>query len=727
MKRKLTSAILTILSVLLIGCGGGGAPTVSAQDKAVTKIAAYATGSSSEKPSIKDYHDAGIFEANNNNINAINEYIRGVGSSNLEDWIEDTDGDGIIDAIDGAPDDASKSNNKPVAVSEDVSVVYETAKLIVLSASDIDGDSLNYTLASSPSHGTLNGTAPNLTYTPAKGYTGNDSFGFKVSDRTDTSDTATITIEVSPDPNAILITKNYQVESLGKGGNLQKIIKLGDTRKSLYILLSNSSKSQNAHPIIRHNAKVSAVRKNIKTLSGAITPTHPMILHAPASVQAFSAEVKTLLHKNNHTKYQAKSISAASKSFKSVGDSEIFYMDAESTETNTSATLEKVVSDVSTAFGKKTLNIWVSNDSFGECNKSTCVTRDMVNALADQFLKAGPDNDIYDWDTNIYGEEWGSDAQAKYSNLITAKDEITILLTDIGGDDNPNGGTMGYFHPKDNYLRSTASGSNERIMFYIDAVMFANTDDGGVWQKETYSTLAHEFQHMIHFYEKGILLLDADSNNTDTWINEMLSETTEDLVATKIEHNGPRNVDYRVGSAGGPDNVNGRYPKFNEDPTLSLTAWDNTLADYAKVSAFGTFLTRNYGGAKILHDIMHNTYIHEDAIMDAVHKTPQGEGKTFADLLREWGLAVILSDIESPEDLPTYNTGDFTPDTYKNSTYQLGSINFYNYNPVPVTKTAAGTVKPEGNYYYKLGDGLTGDITIDLTLDSSTEATLIAK
>ena len=38
-----------------------------------------------------------------------------------------------------------------------------------------------------PSHGALTGTAPNLTYTPAAGYFGPDSFQFTVSNGTATS------------------------------------------------------------------------------------------------------------------------------------------------------------------------------------------------------------------------------------------------------------------------------------------------------------------------------------------------------------------------------------------------------------------------------------------------------------------------------------------------------------------------------------------------------------
>jgi len=532
----------------------------------------------------------------------------------------------------------------------------------------------------------------------------------------------------------INITDEYQVESLGKENSIHVTINLGDRPKSLYILLSNYSQTQFASSTITHNKIVSAPENKI--FSSTPLLEQPKVLHAPAYIQAFNAKIKTLLLSNKKTlERQSKVLATTVKREKDiVGNSQRFYLD-EVRYKSTLATARKVVSNVTTVFGTKTLNIWVSDDSFDSgfgCSKSKCVTQEMVDALADTFLKVGSDNDIYDWVTNIYGEEWGSDAQAKYSNLIGESDEITILLTDIDGDNSPIGGVVGYFWAKDNFDNSTISGSNERIMFYVDSVMFANGegswDIDDFWPKEIVSTLAHEFQHMIHFYQKTILLVDANSSDDeDTWINEMLSETTEDVIATKIRYNGPRGVDYRDGSAGESGNTKGRYPLFNQNNTLSLTTWYNSDYDYSKVNAFGAFLIRNYGGAKVLHDIMHSSLLHEDAIVDAVRKSPQGEGKTFDDLLKEWGIAVLLSNRTDLENTPTYNTGDFTLDRYNNITYELGSINFFNYDSLPKINTIAGTVQPQGNYYYKVGDNLTGIVTIDLTLNGTTEATLIAK
>ena len=518
----------------------------------------------------------------------------------------------------------------------------------------------------------------------------------------------------------VTISNDYQVESLGTANTINATVSLGNTSKDLYLILSNHA-TTSASSTIAHNAKVTEVAQ-----SKSISPTHliqkTIILHAPQYVQDFSSKLGTLLSKAETSQPQAKTIALEERREDVEGQSKTFYLDADGTQT-TAATARKVISNITTNLGSKTLNIWVSDDSFGSgCGKSRCVTQTMVDQLAETFLKSGLDNDIYDWVTNIYEEEWGNDTNG-YTGLIAANDEITILLTDIGEDNLTSGGVIGYFWPKDNFDKGSLSGSNERIMFYADAVMFANTDSGDFWQKEMYSTLAHEFQHMINFYQKRILL-DTD---TDTWINEMLSETTEELIATKIQHTGPRGVDYTDGSDGSSGNTNGRYPLFNTNNTLSLTAWNNRLEDYSKVNAFGAFLTRNYGGAKLLHDIMHNTYVDKQAIVYAVNKSAEGEGKTFENLLSEWGVAVLLSDHDNLVNTPEYNTGWFTNTVYGNTVYEMGSINFFNYDPLPTIYTRAGAVSAQGNYYYKVGDNLIGDITITLELNGQTEATLIAK
>jgi autotransporter-associated beta strand protein len=94
-------------------------------------------------------------------------------------------------------------NRRPVATNPFVTVVEDTAKAITLTGNDPDSDPLTYTILSLPVNGTLSGSAPGMTYTPATNFpagnvNGSDSFTFVVSDGTLTSAVATVSITVTP-------------------------------------------------------------------------------------------------------------------------------------------------------------------------------------------------------------------------------------------------------------------------------------------------------------------------------------------------------------------------------------------------------------------------------------------------------------------------------------------------------------------------------------------------
>ena len=93
-------------------------------------------------------------------------------------------------------------NRPPVAMEQSVTTTRNTPHAVTLDAWDMDGDALTYTVVSGPAHGSLSGIAPNLTYTPALGYTGPDSFSFTANDGQATSAPATVTITVNAPPVA---------------------------------------------------------------------------------------------------------------------------------------------------------------------------------------------------------------------------------------------------------------------------------------------------------------------------------------------------------------------------------------------------------------------------------------------------------------------------------------------------------------------------------------------
>jgi hypothetical protein len=76
----------------------------------------------------------------------------------------------------------------------------DTARAIVLVATDVEGSPLTYAIVTGPAHGTLLGTAPNLTYTPAVGYSGPDGFTFIANDGAAASNVANVLIQVNAAP-----------------------------------------------------------------------------------------------------------------------------------------------------------------------------------------------------------------------------------------------------------------------------------------------------------------------------------------------------------------------------------------------------------------------------------------------------------------------------------------------------------------------------------------------
>lgn len=88
----------------------------------------------------------------------------------------------------------------PVGVAANVSLFEDLSLNITIKATSPDNAAINaWSIVTAPSNGTLSGTAPNLKYTPAANFFGNDSFAFKARDaRGLWSDSAPVTIAVTP-------------------------------------------------------------------------------------------------------------------------------------------------------------------------------------------------------------------------------------------------------------------------------------------------------------------------------------------------------------------------------------------------------------------------------------------------------------------------------------------------------------------------------------------------
>lgn len=89
------------------------------------------------------------------------------------------------------------ANKPPTAKGGSVTTKEDKPVPITLAGSDPDGDLLSYNVVTEPSHGSISGTEPNLTYSPGTNYNGQDSLTFKVNDGKSDSAVETVLINIT--------------------------------------------------------------------------------------------------------------------------------------------------------------------------------------------------------------------------------------------------------------------------------------------------------------------------------------------------------------------------------------------------------------------------------------------------------------------------------------------------------------------------------------------------
>ncbi|UDY34892.1 PKD domain-containing protein [Dermatobacter hominis] len=112
--------------------------------------------------------------------------------------LEVTDASGRVGYADIAIPRFGPENFPPTASDLSTATTVDTPTQIILAGSDPEASALTYEIVSQPGQGTLLGTAPALTYMPAGGFTGTDTFTFRVFDGELWSEPATVTISVTP-------------------------------------------------------------------------------------------------------------------------------------------------------------------------------------------------------------------------------------------------------------------------------------------------------------------------------------------------------------------------------------------------------------------------------------------------------------------------------------------------------------------------------------------------
>ena len=401
-------------------------------------------------------------------------------------------------------------------------------------------------------------------------------------------------------------------------------------------------------------------------------------------------------------------------------------------------TARRVVTD-----GTMTVALWVADQAWGTC--SECLRQEMVDAFADQLLRPGAGNDIYDWVTAIFGAPWGPH---DHDFLIPPEygDEIHVVIYDVEG-------VGGYASLVDAQLRDPDSShiavrySHERLLFVVDAPRIGRAE-GASWEvtdpgpASKLYTLAHELQHTIQYYQKSVK--HDFEPDLETWINEMSSEMAEDFVSERLmTGSGQRGLPYDDPTAGEPGNRRGELPTYNYYNYLQASTWefDRPLYRYYSINyALGAYLARNYGGAALFGSIVQNDRGGIEAIEAAL--AAHGHSVSFEQILVDWAVANLLSDDVSASAPYRYNSGTWFTSMAGGETFRLGSINLFNYRyyygegpddyhdgPRLFSVSEFNDQDPQpphSNRYASLGAN-TGTVRLRITADPGNRITVVVK
>ncbi len=125
--------------------------------------------------------------------------------------------DGLADSnVETVTINVNPVNDAPVADDQNINTLEDIGVAVTLTGSDVENDSLAFSLVSGPSSGTLIGTTPNVTYIPNQNFAGSDFFTFKANDGQADSNIATISITITPVNDApVAINDSYNVDEDG--------------------------------------------------------------------------------------------------------------------------------------------------------------------------------------------------------------------------------------------------------------------------------------------------------------------------------------------------------------------------------------------------------------------------------------------------------------------------------------------------------------------------------
>ncbi len=267
--------------------------------------------------------------------------------------------------------------------------------------------------------------------------------------------------------------------------------------------------------------------------------------------------------------------------------------------TNVPATCKRVVNIAGTS---KNVNFFVDDNDLGQTNLTQ-----VLDGIAAAWA------DIYTTNRTVFGAE-----PEGTLNAIDVNDFYIFLSSRLY--------TAGYFYTGDMYLKSQTSDgySNQKKMFYLQYP--TGTNDLNREISDLAATMAHEFQHMIHFYQKMNL------NDTAYWLDEAMSGYAEYINNFRIETGTNQSKALQA------------QEYLKRVATTKINGWhltndtnENIYAHYGQAYLFGTWLAQNYGNSGSVQSLL-SVRLVEEAAVEAF------TGEPFNETAAKFLMALLVND-----------------------------------------------------------------------------------
>jgi len=281
-----------------------------------------------------------------------------------------------------------------------------------------------------------------------------------------------------------------------------------------------------------------------------------------------------------------------------------------------------------------------------------------LEELAETF-----ETQIYPLDREYFGSEWRPG--------VDGDEHLYIIYAEGLG-----GNLAGYFSSADEYHTLAHEYSNMHETFML------NADNLEFDEEYTYGVLAHEFQHMIHWYQ---------DRNEEAWLNEGLSELAAFINGYDI---------------GGFDYL------YSGEPDIQLTDWPNnpnqTAPHYGASFLFLTYFLDRFG-ASTVQSLAKHPGNGMSSIDDILAETDARDPLTGAevradDVFLDWTLATYLADGGIYDGRYTYHSYETAPQTDATEDFstcptglEIRSVNQYGVDYISLRCDGAYTLRFEGS------------------------------